>query len=91
MTISKYRKKPIEVKAVLWDGSTEALNDIRSMISSNSDTALYPVYYEVGDLSIHTLEGVMSASKGDYVIQGIKGELYPCKPDIFEATYEVIE
>ena len=44
----------------------------------------------LGFLSIHTLEGVMSASKYDYIIKGIQGEFYPCKPDIFEATYEKI-
>jgi hypothetical protein len=40
---------------------------------------------------ISTLEGVMEASKGDWIIRGISGEIYPCKPDIFEATYEAIE
>jgi hypothetical protein len=40
---------------------------------------------------VHTLEGVMTASKGDYIIEGVKGEQYPCKPDIFAATYEQVE
>ena len=41
-------------------------------------------------IHITTLEGVMTASKGDFIIKGVKGEFYPCKPDIFEATYEVV-
>lgn len=45
---------------------------------------------EKGDLVIETLEGNMRASPGDFIIRGIKGEYYPCKPDIFEATYEVV-
>lgn len=43
------------------------------------------------ELKIETLEGVMTASPGDYIIQGVKGEIYPCKPDIFEMTYEKVE
>jgi len=42
-------------------------------------------------MQIDTLEGVMTANKGDYIIQGVQGEIYPCKPDIFEMTYEIVE
>ena len=46
---------------------------------------------DAGDLMIPTLEGLMRASVGDYVIRGVQGELYPCKPDIFEQTYDLVE
>ena len=48
-------------------------------------------FQEDGTLTIHTLEGVMRASVGDYVIKGVNGELYPCKPDIFKKTYDVVD
>jgi len=79
----KFRKKPVVIEAERWDGSN--INLIR-MMTKNS-----PIHY-VGDrLGIETLEGVMFASPGDWIIKGVKGEFYPCKPDIFEATYEPVE
>lgn len=90
--MSEYRKKPVVIEAFQFDGdfmkrdgtyyvphwATEAWkNDI--------------LYFESADLYIKTLEGNMKVNVGDYVIQGVKGELYPCKSDIFEATYEVVE
>ena len=73
----KYRKKPVIIDAVLWNGTSRADSELKS----------------IGDeyLIIHTLEGDMRADFGDFIIRGIKGELYPCKPDIFEATYEKVE
>lgn len=81
----KYRKKPIEIEAVQWDCSDVARRTImdfpegRGACSEQDD----------GSLKIATREGVMRADYGDWIIQGVQGELYPCKPDIFEATYEV--
>lgn len=80
--IKEYTKKPIKIQAVLYDGSKESINAILEL-NKNKDILL-----ENNELIIKTLEGAMLASKGDYVIQGVKGELYPCKPDIFEKTYE---
>ena len=61
----------------------------------NEIGAVFPFNYPDSDgtdeLSIHTLEGLHRVSFGDYIIQGVKGELYPCKPDIFEMTYEIYE
>lgn len=51
----------------------------------------HPHSPELASCDIHTLEGVMSARSGDYIIKGVQGEIYPCKPDIFEATYEVVQ
>jgi hypothetical protein len=78
---NKYRKKPVVIEAVRWDGEMEtmhALNDLGFV----GGGAL------PGPLDIRTLEGTMRAEIGDWIIKGVKGEFYPCKPDIFEATYE---
>ena len=78
-----YRKKPVVIEAVQWDGNLETLN-----VFPKEDTE--PVKLRDGDLYIQTLEGEMKASIGDFIIKGIQGEFYPCKPDIFEKTYEEI-
>lgn len=86
----KYRKKPVVVEAVQFDGSltSAALIELftegqaRIVLStSKQDFLLY----------IPTLEGDMVASTGDFIIKGVHGEFYPCKPDIFWASYEVVE
>ncbi len=83
----KFRKKPVVIDAFHWDGQTfemaNLLNGAQVSFNSLEDGGPY--------LYIHTLEGIMRASPGDWVIRGVKGEYYPCKPDIFEATYEVAE
>lgn len=80
--MAKYRKKPVVIDAVQWNGRNEI--DISKFIGGN---------LEMGDetLFIQTLEGKMEASVGDYIIKGIKGEFYPCKPDVFEKTYEPVD
>ena len=84
--IHKYRKKPVEIEAIQFLDDAEILCEIQEFaentISVDYGNADKPV------LKIPTLEGVMTASIGDYIIKGVKGELYPCKPDIFEQTYE---
>lgn len=84
----KYRKKPVVIEAILYDGSENSIMEILQLKESNSSAKSIRV--DSGDLLIHTLEGVMRASKGDYIIKGVQGELYPCKPDIFEKTYELV-
>ena len=82
----KFRKKPVVIEAVEWDGTNGSLDEI-------ADLALdcgRRVQLVGGQLEIPTLEGVMTASLGDWVIKGVQGEIYPCKPDIFEATYEPV-
>lgn len=76
--VGRYRKKPVVIEAVQYNGTfpLSFLGDERVQAGEN------------GGLEIVTLEGVMRADVGDWIIRGIKGELYPCKPDIFEATYE---
>lgn len=75
----KYRKKPVIIDAVQFINST----DIHDFCGNS---VLEPIGKDY--LEITTLEGIMIAQKGDWIIKGIKGEFYPCKPDIFEATYE---
>ena len=81
----KFRKKPVVIDAVQWNGAN--LDDVAKLGGARE--------YEqdfVGDgLIIKTLEGDMKANKNDWIIKGVKGELYPCKPDIFEATYDKVE
>lgn len=95
--MAKYRKKPVVIEAVLFDGShksvKECLDLMGQAVLSDTPTQRYFDDYVnlVNDkgMSINTLEGVMTASVGDYIIKGVNGEFYPCKPDIFEKTYEV--
>lgn len=80
--MAKYRKKPVVIEAVKWDGKdfvpiTEFMHNLYGVSGEN--------------LTISTMEGVMIANPGDWIIKGVKGEFYPCKPDIFEATYEAVE
>lgn len=81
--MNKYRKKPIVIEAIHYDGSAaseDLIKDFsRGRVIRRAGTRI---------LEIPTLEGVMEAMPNDWIIKGIKGELYPCKPDIFEATYE---
>ncbi len=85
MPAKKFRKKPVVVEAIRWDG-----NNIVAVTEFMQPAA--PVYLNRDDIvGIQTLEGVMVARIGDWLIKGIAGELYPCKPDIFEATYERVE
>ncbi|MFN7881784.1 MAG: hypothetical protein ACK5PF_02035 [bacterium] len=86
--MTHYRKKPVVIEAFRVhpdDGKTRALPPpwfIDALLRGEISIT------ESSNLAIKTLEGVMTANVGDWVIRGIKGELYPCKNDIFEATYE---
>lgn len=80
----KYRKKPVVIEAVEWTGSN--INEIMNFMNWRN-----AAHDDRSGLVIHTLEGNHNASVGDFVIKGVKGEFYPCKPDIFAATYDVVE
>lgn len=89
--MSKYRKKPVVIDAVQWknDGNGGSLAAIKAL-----DGTLNRVAFAADGtpaLLIHTLEGDMRAEVGDWIIRGVKGELYPCKPDIFKATYDAVD
>jgi len=79
--IKKYRKRPVVVEAFKYqtDEVPEWWRELNVKINVDTGSAFIP-----------TLEGTMEAKVGDYIIQGVAGELYPCKPDIFELTYEEV-
>ena len=88
-----YRKKPIVIEAFHWVGLPQQEADPQWIIDSfKSGTMFFDYTHEHKMvMKIITLEGIMTASRNDYIIKGVKGEIYPCKPDIFEATYELAE
>ena len=112
----KFRKKPVVIEAVNWNGHTLGLTNAPVDLSQLGDpnvrlempSWLPPVSNVVTDIKftalpkpgeiwrdgerlwIGTLEGNMVCSPGDWIIQGVKGEIYPCKPDIFAATYDAV-
>lgn len=92
-----FRKKPVVISAVQWTGSN--LFEVTSFIDGVPDIKgnfagmqweRYCDLVKAEGLRIFTLEGVMSASIGDWIIKGVRGECYPCKPDIFLATYDAV-
>lgn len=84
----KYRKKPVEIEAVQYTGANE--HEIMEF-AGDARVRCVPMSMAVRPaITIDTLEGVMTASEGDFIIRCVKGELYPCKPDIFAATYEPV-
>lgn len=76
-----FRKKPVIIEAIQWNGRNEM--EVARFIGGNLEM-------DDDELLIHTLEGTMKALVGDYVIKGVNGEFYPCKPDIFEKTYDPV-
>lgn len=85
----KYRKKPVVIDAVQWTGENQ--DEISEFIGiAYADAGDY-FYSPLNKLCIHTLEGILTADIGDWVIKGIRGEFYPCKPDIFAETYEPVD
>jgi hypothetical protein len=96
-TPTRYRKKPVEIEAMKWDGTQRHADVITAWIKDNDGEAVYEeiavsasAFNRSWDLriAIRTLEGWIYASPEDVIIRGIQGEFYPCKPDIFEATYD---
>ena len=101
---TKYRKKPVVIEAMRFDTSSYSAmievarwcggliclgHEVKTPLGSEAKASDWTdvAYW----LDIPTLEGVMKASPGDYIIRGVQGELYPCKPNIFEDTYEVVD
>ena len=91
--MTKFRKKPIIIEAIQWDGRMETLAKIQKLNTLNRDIIIGEDFIDANkkSLMIDTLEGVHEGKIGDWIIQGVSGELYPCKPDIFEMTYEKVE
>lgn len=97
--MARYRKKPVVIEAFQYDGDLKGSDgkyyvpewavkafEEKTMFFDRMDSDSPPT-----ELFIKTLEGIHHASVGDYIICGVDGELYPCKPEIFEKTYELVE
>jgi hypothetical protein len=78
--MAKFRKKPVEIEAVQFDGN---FDEVERFVGGDAE-------FREGNLVIATLEGAMTASPMDWIIKGVQGEFYPCKPDIFDQTYEEV-
>jgi hypothetical protein len=81
----KYRKKPVVIEAIQWTGSHESAQEINDWNNKQ--------FWTIKDdrrMMIPTLEGTMAANPGDYIIKGVNGEFYPCKPDVFRKTYDPV-
>lgn len=86
----KYRKKPVVIDAVQFNGTTTHAVAIHHWMNGSPYVEPGVSTRDYRPLTITTLEGDMSANPGDYIIKGVQGEFYPCKPGIFEATYEAV-
>lgn len=86
-----YRKKPVIIHAMQFDSSPQSAHDIiEEALKHGVEITCEHDGGESHVLKIPTLEGVMTASPGDYIIRGVKGEFYPCKPDIFWNNHEQV-
>lgn len=89
----RFRKRPVEVDAIQWTGDN--IVAVLNFFDAGRETTIVnincPADRSQGWVEIPTLEGKMRASVGDWIIKGVKGEFYPCKPDIFAETYEPAE
>jgi len=83
----KFRKRPLEVEAIQL--TKENRDEFLEWLETHKCPSTW--YVAQQELGIYTLEGTLTVSDGDWVIKGIKGEFYPCKPDVFEETYDKIE
>ena len=81
--MKRYRKKPVVIEAVQFTGTNE--REIAEFAGESFELLF------LGKRAIKTLEGYMKISVGDFIIKGVNGEFYPCKPDIFKKTYELAE
>lgn len=90
--MAKYRKKPVVIDAFKWTGDINQTEDPEWIVEYIKTTCQPFAKNKFGEvvMLIETLEGVMTANQGDYIIKGVQGEIYPCKPEIFEQTYEKV-
>lgn len=82
-----YRKKPVVIKAIQWTGNN--FDDLAELVGDDPSLKKITCDESDGTLKVHTMEGTLIAKPGDYIIRGVKGELYPCDPEVFALTYEV--
>ena len=90
----KYRTKPVEIEAIQFTGLN--FEEVKNFINESLIYAIIDTEWKTGKdrprvvMKIKTLVGDMKVSEGDYIVKGLKGEFYPCKPDVFETKYEPI-
>lgn len=84
--MARYRKKPVVIEASQWHKHGDHVAVYRY---GDSTIDQYPAYKDCG--FVNTLEGPLNVTPGDWIITGVKGEVYPCKPDIFDITYDKVE
>ncbi len=89
-----FRKRPVTIAAIQWTGNN--FEEVKAFFGKDAKKCtqldeVVPNKEVKGNLTIETLEGNHTALPGDFIIRGVKGEYYPCKPDIFEKTYEFVE
>ena len=93
--MAKYRKKPVEIEAIQWNGMN--IDEVKQFAGDNVTFVYYDEAWKlskapvIAEPQIKTLEGIMTAQRNDFIIKGVNGEFYPCKPDIFVKTYEPVE
>ena len=86
--MARYRKKPVIIEAVQFMGDKKFTGVPKWLDDAHNNAT---ITFDGDNCFIATLEGVMTGNKEDYIIQGVSGEIYPCKPDIFEKTYEIVK
>lgn len=90
--MQQYRKRPVVIEAAQFTGLDSYLEIVGWMKGCGDTHALADeVRYSTPLMLLQTLEGTMAANPGDWIIRGVQGEFYPCKPSIFDATYERVE
>lgn len=90
--MAKYRKRPVVIEAFRWTGDQHQIEDPEWIVDAIREGRVWVILSNTDtQLEISTLEGNHLANIGDYIIKGVKGEIYPCKPDIFEMTYEEVQ
>ncbi len=88
----RYRKKPVVIEAMQFDGSRASIDACCRWVNAGADEPILDYIFtgpdDVKDVQVFTLEGPLNVSPGDWIIRGVQGEFYPCKPEIFNETYE---
>ena len=88
--INKFRKRPVVIEAIHYGGCPIEVRDVKAFVG-NALSPFPPPDAPAGTLQIKTLEGWMNVSPGDFIIKGVAGEFYPCKPEIFYRTYDELK
>jgi len=89
--IQSFRKKPVTIQAVIWTGTGFSTSKVQEFMDQDVRVRVNSKDHKLDKLMIPTLEGEMEASIGDYIIRGVEGEFYPCKPGIFQKSYECVD